>query len=126
MRTSTDSGSSLCSVLAEPAGAIAELHQDAARPAAHIEVLWIGQRHPLFSHDPLETLDLRVDSTCPLEVEILRSGVAAADELRTDRGYGIGGPIEYGRDPFDKGQACGWVDAADAGHILLRLVQEFT
>ena len=68
---------------AQAAGAIAEMYQDAVRPAAHVEILWVGKRYALFRHDPLETLDLRLDSTCTLEVEILRSGVAAADELRT-------------------------------------------
>ena len=60
----------------------------------------------LFKDDPLETLDLRLDSTCALEVEILRSGVAAPDELRNYCGYGIGCPIEYGRDRFNERQAC--------------------
>ena len=80
----------------------------------------------MFRHDPFETLDLRLDSSCALEIEILRSGVAAADELSTYGGYGRRCPIEYGRDRFNKGQACVWVDAADAGHVLLGLMQEFT
>jgi hypothetical protein len=57
----------------------------------------------LFRHDPLETLNLRLDSICALEIEILRSGVAAADELRPYGGYGLRCPIEYGRDRFNKG-----------------------
>ncbi len=76
--------------------------------------------------DPVEAVDLGLDTRGALEVQELGGGIAAVGQLGTHRSYGRRMAVENGAQGVDKCFAGAGLDAAHARHVSFGTVHLFT